>query len=286
MHTHSRRVSLLLVLITSCLLMVTATAAMAAPPGGGGKGNGGLDTIKSRDWGETPVRKILQAFAWGGLATDAQIEAWADMSPEAAVAEILTFDAVNPALSPPGASDDSSLHCGSLEALQAFWSSDDPGNLMKYADRYRYATLNGAQDLSTANLQRTWTKAISTRGCNPFLYKMVLYLTNYHASISAHKTRAGLIRAYHDDIMQALTGGVLGILFGLFLVGSRPATPRWPAPTAISTAGTTTAARRFPERTTSGANSTSCSSVSRAKRKTWTITKTRPSSTRPGCSAA
>jgi hypothetical protein len=207
MHTHFRRVSLILTFITAFLMMLTATTVMAAPPGGGGKGNGGLDTIKSRDWGETPVRKILQAFAWGGLATDAQIEAWADMSPEAAVAEILTFDAVNPALSPPGAGDDSSLHCGSLEALQAFWSSDDPGNLMKYADRYRYATLNGAQDLSTANLQRTWTKAISTRGCNPFLYKMVLYLTNYHASISAHKTRAGLIRAYHDDIMQALTGG-------------------------------------------------------------------------------
>ena len=207
MHTPHRRVSLILTLITSLLLLLAAATATAAPPGPGGKGSGGLDTIKARDWGETPARKILQAFAWGGLATDAQIAAWADMSPEAAVAEMLTFDTVNPGLSPPGAGDDSSVHCGSLEALQGFWSSDDPGNIMKYADRYRYATLNGSQDLSTANLQRTWTKAISTRGCNPFLYKMVLYLTNYHASISAHKTRAGLIRAYHDDIMQALTEG-------------------------------------------------------------------------------
>ena len=207
MHTLHRRASLILTVITPLLLLLTAATVTAAPPGPGGKGTGGLDTIKARDWGETPVRKILQAFAWGGLATDAQIAAWADMSPEAAVAGMLTFDAVNPGLSPPGAGDDSSLHCGSLEALQGFWSSDDPGNIMKYADRYRYATLNGSQDLSTVNLQRTWTKAISTRGCNPFLYKMVLYLTNYHASISAHKTRAGLIRSYHDDIMLALTEG-------------------------------------------------------------------------------
>jgi hypothetical protein len=209
MRIHFRYARLLVGSIIACLLVLPAPAALAAPPGpgGGGKGNGGLDTIKSRDWGETPVRKILLAFAWGGLTSDAQIGVWAEMSPEAAVAEMLTFDVVNPALSPPGAGDDSSLHCGSLEELQDFWSGNDPGNIMKYADRYRYATLNNAQDLSTVNLQRTWTKAISTRGCNPFLYKMVLYLTNYHASISAHKTRAGLIRAYHDDIMQALISG-------------------------------------------------------------------------------
>ena len=149
MHTNSRHFCLLFSLFFAFALTVVATGAQAAP-GGGGQGGGGLDTIKSRDWGETPVRKILQAFAWGGLASDAQIEAWAAMSPEAAVVEMLTFDAVNPALSPPGAGDDTSLHCGSLEELQDFWSSDDPGNRMKYADRYRYATLNRSLDLSTA----------------------------------------------------------------------------------------------------------------------------------------
>ncbi len=197
------------------IILLIAGGAQAAPPpdrgggGGGDKGGGkGLTTISSRDWGDTAVRRILHTFAFGGLATDAQIAAWAAMDPQAAVAEILTFDAVNERLSPPQAGDDNSLHCDSLAAMQDFWSGDDPGNIMKYADRHRYATLSPGGSLSTDNLQRTWTKLISTRGCNPFPHKVAFYLTNYHASISAHKTRAGLIRSYYDDLLAKLmTGG-------------------------------------------------------------------------------
>jgi hypothetical protein len=148
---------------------------------------------------------VLAAFAYGGLASDAQIDTWSRMKPGQAVAEILTFDSVNNKLSPPEAGDDTSLHCGSLASLQAFWSSDDPFNVMKYGDRSRYAVLNANDKLSTFNLQRTWVKAISTRGCNPFLHKMALYITNYHASISVEKTRAGLIRDYYDRIAAALS---------------------------------------------------------------------------------
>ena len=108
-----------------------------------------MTTIKPHDWGETPVRRILQAFAWGGLASDAQISAWAAMSPETAVAEMLTFDVVNPALSPPGISDDSSLHCGSLEELQDFWSSDDPGNLMAFQQHATQVTVCASAEQET-----------------------------------------------------------------------------------------------------------------------------------------
>ena len=101
------------------------------------------------------------------------------------------------------------MHCiaAHWKISRIFWSSNNPGNIMKYRDRYRYATLNSGLNLSTSNLQRTWVKAINTRGCNPFLHKMALYLTNYHAAISVHKTRAGLIRDYYDRILQALTEG-------------------------------------------------------------------------------
>ena len=196
-----------------------ALAQSAAPPDGNGNGNGNgnsggkgggknssLSTISSKNWGETPVRKILQAFAYGGLASDAQIETWASMSPEAAIVEILTFDPVNGLLSPPEVGDSSELYCGSLADMQDFWSGNDPGNVMKYADRRHYATLSTSGSLHHGNLQRTWTKIISTRGCNQFLHKMALYLTNYHASISVHKTRAGLIRSYYDDVLAELIG--------------------------------------------------------------------------------
>jgi hypothetical protein len=205
--------SLLLVLFFIPFLSSTYAAP---PPGkGGGNGNGGggggkpktLSTVKSRDWNESHVRRVLAAFAYGGLATEAQIETWGGMKPAQAVSEMLTFGTVNSKLSPPDLNDDTSMHCGSLAGLQAFWSGDDPRNMMNYADRYRYAVLSSGGSLSTSNLQRTWTKAISTRGCNQFLHKMALYITNYHASITVHKTRAGLIRDYYDEVLAELNAG-------------------------------------------------------------------------------
>jgi hypothetical protein len=192
--------------ILFCIFFINST--YAAPPSGNGSGKSAtLSTVKSRHWDETYVRRVLSAFAYGGLATDKQIETWGNMKPAEAVEEMLTFDSLNDQLSPPGQDDDTSEHCGSLAELQAFWSGDDEGNMMKYADRYRYAVLKNNGTLSTPNLQRTWTRAISTRGCNPFLHKMALYITNYHASISVHKTRAGLIRDYYDRVMAELSGG-------------------------------------------------------------------------------
>ncbi len=51
-------------------------------------------------WSESPVRRVLHVFACGGAATDAQIAAWLNMAPVDAIREMLTFDAVNPRLSP------------------------------------------------------------------------------------------------------------------------------------------------------------------------------------------
>ncbi|MBT8058175.1 MAG: DUF1800 domain-containing protein, partial [Gammaproteobacteria bacterium] len=160
---------------------------------------------KSKDWDETHVRRVLRAFAYGGLTTDAQIENWAGMKPAQAIAQMLTFEVNNERLSP--SEDQNSAYCGSLADLQALWSSDDPDNRMTWPDRYRYDTLGGNLQLSQTNLQRTWSKAVSTRGCNPFLHKMALFLTNYHASIHVRNTRAALIRDYYDDYVSALASG-------------------------------------------------------------------------------
>jgi hypothetical protein len=153
---------------------------------------------------------VLRAFTYNGFATDGQIQAWGDMKPAEAIVEILTFDVNNEKLSP--SEDANALYCGSLAELQDFWSSDHPDNIMTWIDRYRYGTLvtnttTGLKSLRDFNLQLTWSKAITTRGCNPFLYKTALYLSNYHASIHTRNTRAGLIRAYYDDYMKALSEG-------------------------------------------------------------------------------
>jgi hypothetical protein len=211
----ARKQLFFMVLLSTALSIVFSTSVFSEPPPDKGKPPGGgktvtLKTVKSKDWDEAHVRRILRAFAYIGFASDGQIQTWADMKPEQAIVEMLTFDVNNEKLSP--SEDANALYCGSLEDLQGFWSSDHPDNVMTWIDRYRYDTLvtnadTGAKSLRDINLQLTWSKAVSTRGCNPFLLKTALYLSNYHASIHTRNTRAGLIRAYYDDFMKALSEG-------------------------------------------------------------------------------
>lgn len=50
----------------------------------------GLPMISDASWTETAVRKVLHIFAFGGHASDSQVQAWADMPPDRAIAEMLT----------------------------------------------------------------------------------------------------------------------------------------------------------------------------------------------------
>jgi hypothetical protein len=175
----------------------TVTVIVSGPPD-----EPDVRLVPLSSWDETDVRRVLASFAYGGLATDAQIATWAGMVPANAINEILTFGVNNDRLSP--IVDANATYCGSMLELQQFWSSNAPANIMRFDDRYRYAELSTNTNLSTSNLQRTWVKAINTRGCNPFLHKMGLYLTNYHAAISAHKVRAGLMSDYYDLVIDEL----------------------------------------------------------------------------------
>ncbi len=161
--------------------------------------------VNSADWDEPAIRKVLHSFAYGGFASDRQIADWANRDPVQAIQEMLNFDIVNNRLSP--VEDATADHCARLQTLQSFWSSDAPDNPQRYDERDLYGTLNVGQQLSIANLQRTWIQAINTRGCNPFLHKAAFYLTNYQAAISAHKTKAALMRDYYDSIITSLNQG-------------------------------------------------------------------------------
>ena len=164
----------------------------------------GLEVIQRKDWTSSAVRRVLQAFAFGGHATDAQIDRWARMGPEVAVRQMLTFGAVNPRLS---ARDDQSgrFQCTSMTELQQFWASDDPANPVRQFDRAFYNMLiEHLEQLSPVGLYLTWPRAMHTRGCNLFLHKTAFYLTNYHAAIHVQNAGVGLIRDYYDDTVRAL----------------------------------------------------------------------------------
>lgn len=164
-------------------------------------------------WTETAVRKVLQIFAYGGHATDAQITTWAGMVPSDAIKQMLTFDEVNPLLSP--STDTTAANGGTLQALQAHWSSADASNPVREDQdaggrdfRDYYPTLDPVtKRLSAINLQRTWIASINRRGLNPFRQKVGLFLTNYHMAVSLHSVTPPLIRRMYDDVMNDLALG-------------------------------------------------------------------------------
>lgn len=202
----------LLALSLSALLGLAACGggggdASPAPPSGGGDPGGGageppvgFKTLSDAAWDDDAVRRVLNTFAYGGRASDAQIEAWAGMAPATAIAEMLTFDEHNLRLSPVALGDTDGLdrRPGTLRALSAFWLSDDPAN----------GTRPDARDFHAFPLF-VWYKAALAGGLNPFRQKIGLWETNYHMSVNQ---RVGVtndqIFAYYDAIMEAHEAGL------------------------------------------------------------------------------
>ena len=163
----------------------------------------GFVPIQQDQWDQTKVREVLDTFAFGGFATDAQIETWARMTPQNAIGEMLTFQPVNRKLSP--VQDKTANHAGSLAELQDFLSSNDPANATCPSERDRLALTetNGRGEviLSYEGLQYAWIAAANKRGLNPFRHKVGLWLTNYHMALSVRPT---LMREFYDSVLDAL----------------------------------------------------------------------------------
>ncbi|MFO1436412.1 MAG: hypothetical protein U1F34_08755 [Gammaproteobacteria bacterium] len=64
-----------------------------------------IDSVSDATWDETAVRKVLQIFAYGGQATDAQITTWANMKPADAIKQMLTLGTTNNLLRRPRVPD-------------------------------------------------------------------------------------------------------------------------------------------------------------------------------------
>lgn len=176
----------------------------------------GFTTVTDAQWDNTAVRKVLHTFAYGGFATDAQIQRWADMPPASAIVQILSFSPTNNTLSPP---EDTQLQSvlyvdgadRTLEGLQGFWSSTtDPGNPTPAAFVAYFDPINASgDDFNPTSLSHTWLAATNKRGINPFRQKVGFWLSNY--IMSAHLGAIGgnvhMYRTFYDDSMQLLSLG-------------------------------------------------------------------------------
>jgi hypothetical protein len=169
------------------------------PPGNDPPDGRGFTTVSNDVWDETAVRKVLHIFALGGQATDEQIGIWADLPPETAIQQMLTFDEHNARLSPVGPTDTDRLDLrdGTLHGLAEFWSSDDPANRVPEARRDKYRI--------SSELANVWTKAATSRGLNPFRHRIGLWETNQHLAVNlAAGVGAYQIARYYEDILAGL----------------------------------------------------------------------------------
>ncbi len=161
--------------------------------------------VTQADWTDTAVRRVLDAFAYGSHASDTSIARWAAMPPDAAVAEIITFDAFNEKLALP----DAVPLPPKLAELQAFLSSEDAENPLRPDRRRFFATLNTdvngtTSSFSRRNLQRTWLLAVTSGGSNPVLHKTAFFFSNYQMSLRASVATPGIFRTYYDQFVDDL----------------------------------------------------------------------------------
>ncbi len=160
--------------------------------------DGIFETIDDERWDDTAVRQVLHVFAFGSLATDAQIVTWAGMEPEAAILEMLTLDEHNPRLAPGAATAD-----GTLRGLADLWASDDGSNPVPSSRRGEYRV--GAW----GSPGRTWFTAVSGVGPNPVRQRIGLLETNYHLAVNQEVgVNNWQIFSYYDEIMEGLEAGL------------------------------------------------------------------------------
>ncbi len=202
-------------------LLVALVAACGGGGGGGGGGNpppapappppppppsGLFNVVSGAVWNETAVRQVLHTFAFGGHASDSQIEIWADMDPLLAAREILVLTPRHDLLSPPDPIDELASKGATLEAVAAYWASDDPTNLVDQQFRYLF---DATQPNMFIAAELTWGAMTSKFGVNPVRQRIGLFETNYHMVV--HQLIGNIndlqLMRYYDNVVNGLASG-------------------------------------------------------------------------------
>ncbi len=160
----------------------------------------GLPSLTRSSWDERAVRKVLKIFAFGGHATNAQIYNWANMRPQLAISQMLTFDQHNARLSPLSQGErytELASQYGTINEFYDFIGSPTADHPIPVSERdnldrngYRFAS--------------TFGRMVAMRGLNPFRQRIGFWETNYHLATNRN---AGVSRdqmlEYYRVIMDA-----------------------------------------------------------------------------------
>lgn len=169
----------------------------------------GLKPVSNQAWNQATVRKVLHTFAYGGFASDKQIAIWANMTPQSAIRQILTFADVNQKLSP--IQDNTADFGPYLSTLQDEWSLADSNNPTCPGDVDDFAPTRTRKDgevvFSKTGMQNTWIAAVNKRGLNPFAHQVGFWLVNYHMAVNLSDTEAPLVMDLYDRSLELLREG-------------------------------------------------------------------------------
>jgi hypothetical protein len=153
-----------------------------------------FEAVSEENWTDTAVRKVLHIFAFGGLTSDSQVAAWAAMTPQEAIEEMLTLYPANYRLSPPQA-DQLHTRYSTLRSLANHWASTNSEIELDLRHEYDLETEENVPVC-------TWITAATKRGLNPFFKKIGLFETNYHLAVNQDKDlSAKELIGYYDRVM-------------------------------------------------------------------------------------
>lgn len=163
-----------------------------------------LPVLDRLEWDNLAVRKVLQIFAFGGHATDLQIQIWASMDPKDAIKEMLNFKPHNFKLSPlpPG-----EKYAQTVSLDGTFWGfrehmSSLSSNLPIALDANNYER-NGFS-VDNYDSQGAWVRMTLAKGFNPFRQKIGFWETNYHMAVNLDSAVTNRqLTYYYDVIMNA-----------------------------------------------------------------------------------
>lgn len=165
----------------------------------------GLPSLTRSSWGNKAVRKVLRIFAFGGHATDSQIQIWADMQPRIAIAEMLNFQEHNLKLSPLAVGEryrQTATQYGKLADFATFLADPNSDIPIPQDRRDQYA-------IDRYNFDDSFVRLVTTRGLNPFRQRIGFWETNYHLAVNLDtEVTREQVAAYYDEIMEAHEAGL------------------------------------------------------------------------------
>ena len=172
----------------------------------------GLNRLTRGEWDERAVRKVLKIFAFGGHATDQQIQDWADMDAVDAIAEMLNFDKHNFKLSP--------LSAGEIYRATEQISANEEDDIGLFTN---WSNFIGSQNsdipiplesreqygIDGFNFDDGYNRMVTVRGLNPFRQRIGFWETNYHLAVNRDVgVSREQVAKYYDIILQAHEDGL------------------------------------------------------------------------------